>query len=137
MWHNGHFYYKKGGKIDHGHHNSNARRALDDFVAFDKAIGKGNELTSESDTLIVVTADHSHVFTMGGYSIRGNSILGINLSGYMSDNSSGTGVTYTSLIYGNGPAGLREIRKTNLTSSDTGIYLNILKNLLKSSWLCV
>lgn len=34
-------------------------------------------MTSEEDTLIVVTADHSHVFTMGGYPSRGRNILGV------------------------------------------------------------
>ena len=111
-----------GGRIDHAHHYNNAHRALDEFVEFDKAIGKGNSITSESDTLIVVTADHSHVFTIGGYSLRGNPILGINLSGFMSSNyTTGTNVSYTSLIYGNGPSGLLEIRKTNLSTSETGI----------------
>ena len=57
---NGYFLLVEGGKIDHGHHASNARRALDDFVAFDEAIGLAKELVSD-DTLMVVTADHSHV----------------------------------------------------------------------------
>jgi alkaline phosphatase len=58
---NGYFLLVEGGKIDHGHHASNARRALDDFVAFDEAIGLAKELVSADDTLLVVTADHSHV----------------------------------------------------------------------------
>lgn len=118
---NGYFLLVEGGKIDHAHHESNAHRALDDFVVFDEAIGMGDYLTDESDTLIVVTADHSHVFTIGGYAQRGNSILGINLNKY--SNVSDTQVTYTSLIYGNGPGGLREIRKENLTNSQTGNFL--------------
>lgn len=32
--------------------------------------------TSTKDTLIVVTADHGHVFTMGGYGVRGNPVHG-------------------------------------------------------------
>ena len=50
--------------------------ALTDTVMFDNAIAKANELTSELDTLILVTADHSHVFSFGGYTLRGTSIFG-------------------------------------------------------------
>lgn len=40
---------------------SNARQALTDYVAFDEAISQGLQITDESETLSVVTADHSHV----------------------------------------------------------------------------
>ena len=50
----------KGGKIDHGHHSGKAQRALDEFVVFDESIGHALHLTDEAETLIVVTADHSH-----------------------------------------------------------------------------
>lgn len=50
--------------------------ALNEAVEFDRAIGRAAELTSELDTLSVVTADHSHVFAYGGYSGRGNSVFG-------------------------------------------------------------
>jgi alkaline phosphatase len=42
----------------------------------DQAIGQAGTMTSLEDTLTVVTADHSHVFTFGGYTPRGNSIFG-------------------------------------------------------------
>lgn len=42
----------------------------------DQAIGQAGAMTSLEDTLTVVTADHSHVFTFGGYTPRGNSIFG-------------------------------------------------------------
>lgn len=62
----GYFLLVEGGKIDHAHHASNAHRALNDYVVFDEAVGAGLHLTRENETLIVVTADHSHVFSMGG-----------------------------------------------------------------------
>lgn len=43
---------------------------------FDSAINKADKLTREQDTMILVTADHSHVFTFGGYTHRGTSIFG-------------------------------------------------------------
>lgn len=43
---------------------------------FDSAIDKAGQLTSERDTLTLVTADHSHVFSFGGYTLRGSSIFG-------------------------------------------------------------
>ena len=64
------------GRIDHGHHGSRAKRALTEAVEFDNSIARAAQLTSELDTLSVVTADHSHVFSFGGYSARGNPVLG-------------------------------------------------------------
>ncbi|KAM3930925.1 intestinal-type alkaline phosphatase 1-like [Leptodactylus fuscus] len=102
-------------KIDHAHHDTNARNSLTEAVEFDKAVQVGGKLTSESDTLTVVTADHSHVFTFGGYTDRGNSILG------RAPNRATDGLHYTSLLYGNGPGykivnGSRE----NISNIDIG-----------------
>lgn len=65
-----------GGRIDHAHHDSNAKRAMDETVEFMSAVQRAVDMTDDKDTLIVVTADHSHVYTMGGYSLLGNPILG-------------------------------------------------------------
>ena len=94
----------EGGRIDHAHHAGNAARALIDTVAFDAAIKKALELTSRDDTLIVVTADHSHTFTINGYPKRGNPILGLvdRRDGEAGDG--GDGKPYTTLGYANGPA---------------------------------
>lgn len=43
----------------------------------DRAIGLAGLLTGVHDTLTVVTADHSHMFNFGGYTLRGNSIFGM------------------------------------------------------------
>lgn len=66
----------QGGRIDHGHHEGKAKQALHEAVEMDRAIGRAGAMTSLNDTLTVVTADHSHVFTFGGYTPRGNSIFG-------------------------------------------------------------
>lgn len=65
-----------GGRIDQGHHAGTAYLALTEAVMFDSAIEKASQLTNEKDTLTLITADHSHVFAFGGYTLRGTSIFG-------------------------------------------------------------
>jgi alkaline phosphatase len=72
----GFFMMVEGGRIDHAHHANNAYRALTDAVAFAEAVEAADEMTGE-DTLIIVTADHGHALTFGGYGRRGNPILGL------------------------------------------------------------
>lgn len=73
---NGYFLLVEGGRIDHAHHDNRALKALEEVVAFDLAIQSAQQLTNESDTLIIVTADHSHTFNINGYPARGNPITG-------------------------------------------------------------
>ncbi len=100
----GFFLMVEGGRIDHAHHAGNAYRALSDAVEFSNATRTAYENTNPRDTLIIVTADHSHVFTMAGYSSRGNPITGL-----AANQSSGEfrtdimGKPYTTLGYANGP----------------------------------
>ncbi|NWS19872.1 PPBN protein, partial [Pachyramphus minor] len=84
-------------KIDHGHHSGRAKQALMETVMLDRAVARAGELTSPSDTLTVVTADHSHVFTFGGSTPRGNSIFGL------APKKAKDKRAYTSILYGNGP----------------------------------
>ena len=72
----GYFLLIEGGRIDHGHHDNNAYRALTDGIAFADAVTVADEMTDQNDTLIIVTADHSHTFNFSGYPSRGNPILG-------------------------------------------------------------
>ncbi|NWI21365.1 PPBT protein, partial [Crypturellus soui] len=87
-----------GGRIDHGHHEGKAKQALHEAVELDRAIGLAGRLTSPRDTLTLVTADHSHVFTFGGYTPRGNPIFG--LAPMQSDVDR---KPFTAILYGNGP----------------------------------
>jgi len=67
--------------------------------------------------MILVTADHSHVFTMAGYPRRGNPILGLVYppAGGDDEHPGGTegpmlardGQPYTTLGYGNGPGAVQ------------------------------
>lgn len=74
---NGYYLFVEGGKIDHGHHSTRPIKALYDFKAFDNSIGKAKELVNLNETLVIVSADHSHTFTIGGYGRRGDSVFGV------------------------------------------------------------
>jgi alkaline phosphatase len=108
----GFFLMVEGGRIDHGHHAGNAHRALHDALAFDDAVAMAMTETSPEDTLIVVTADHSHTLTIGGYPTRGNPIFGLVRSndpqGRPQDSPmlDAFGLPFTTLGYANGPGHL-------------------------------
>lgn len=93
----GFYLFVEGGRIDQAHHSGKAHLSLTEAVMFDSAIERAGQLTSEKDTLTLVTADHSHVFTFGGYTYRGASIFGLAPSKALD------GKAYTSILYGNGP----------------------------------
>ncbi len=103
----------EGGRIDHAHHGGNAIRALEDAMAFDLAIATALEMTNPEDTLILVTADHSHTLTIAGYAQRNNPILGLSVSGMGGEGGSvgADGLPYTTLGYINGPGACRETGK--------------------------
>lgn len=93
----------EGGRIDHAHHGTNAARALADTVALDEAIAMALAMTSPEDTLIIVTADHSHTLVIQGYQSRGNPILGVAAFKPGGPALAGDGKAYTTLAYANGP----------------------------------
>uniref|UniRef100_A0A1L8EB66 Alkaline phosphatase n=1 Tax=Haematobia irritans TaxID=7368 RepID=A0A1L8EB66_HAEIR len=94
----GYFIFIEGGRIDLAHHQNYARMALDETVEFSKAIAAAKEMTNEEDTLIVVTADHSHAFTYNGYPYRHSDIFG-QAPATPDDNK-----PYMSVSYANGPS---------------------------------
>ena len=96
----------EGGRIDHAHHEGNAYRALSETVAFDEAIQAALDKVNLDDTLVVVTADHSHVFTMAGYPKRNNPILGLVRETDGTLALADDGKPYTTLGYQNGPGAI-------------------------------
>ena len=112
----GFFLMVEGGRIDHALHATNARRALQDTVAFDDAIKAALDKMQAIDpslknTLVVVTADHDHTLQMNGYAkITGKTAPGNpGVLGVVKDYVKGQpskdvdGNPYTVLGFGNGP----------------------------------
>lgn len=68
---------RSGGRIDHAHHYNNPYRALEETLMLDAALLAVLSMIDQSQTLVVLTSDHSHVLSLGGISTpRGNPILG-------------------------------------------------------------
>ncbi len=105
----GYYLMVEGGRIDHGHHDGRADLALSETQEFARAVKVALGKVDLSDTLILVTADHSHVFTMAGYPTRGNPILGLARGNDDRGEPTGEpilatdGLPYTTLGYQNGP----------------------------------
>lgn len=117
---NGYFLFVEGARIDMGHHLAEAHLALDETIEFSKAIQKAADLTNEEDTLIVVTADHAHTLSYGGYAERGNDIFGFGGTG--SDKA-----PYFVLTYGNGPgysSHIQEQSRHDATKDNYGILIS-------------
>lgn len=116
----GYFLMVEGGRIDHAHHAGNAFRALKDTVALSDAVRTAVAKVDLDETLIIVTADHSHTLFIQGYPARGNNILGlvreIGANGeiedaYAVDRSK---KPFTTLGYANG-TGARDSERPTLT----------------------
>ena len=115
----GFFLMVEGGRIDHALHATNARRALQDTVAFDNAIKTALEKMQKVDpglknTLVVVTADHDHTLNLNGYARRTGKteagkpgVLGL-VKNYVDGKASSDvdGNPYTIIGFGNGPSRL-------------------------------
>lgn len=70
---------------------------MEETKELSRAIDLARQMTDEADTLIVLTSDHSHVFTYSGYPNRGSDIFGI------ADISDEDHKPFSILSYANGP----------------------------------
>ena len=119
----GFFLMVEAGRIDHAHHVGNAYNALSDTIEFAKAVEVAGNMTNHRDTLIIVTADHGHVFTMAGYPKRGNPILGqVVAAGEKDPTLAEDKLPYTTLGYING-RGHRHLGDE--TDADKGYHQSI------------
>ncbi len=105
----GYFLMVEGGRIDHAHHDGNAFRALREVVSLSDAVRAVMKKVDLEETLIIVTADHSHTLVIQGYPARGNNILGlargVGDGGELDkeDSTDRNKKPYTTLSYANGP----------------------------------
>ncbi|MBC7797357.1 MAG: alkaline phosphatase [Pyrinomonadaceae bacterium] len=129
----GYFLMVEGGRVDHAHHEGNAYRALTDAVELSNAVRATLAKVNLNETLVIVTADHSHTFTISGYPTRGNNILGLVRGNDQQGFADKTydldllGLPYTTLGYANGLGytGATE----NLPEGGAKTYPPIAKNL--------
>ncbi len=111
----GYFLMVEGGRIDHALHETTAKKALQDTIAFDNAIKAAIAKAKISDpdlknTLIVVTADHDHTLVLNGYAKRTGKTAAGNpgVLGVVKNYVTGTvekdldGAPYSIIGFGNG-----------------------------------
>ncbi len=111
----GYFLMVEGGRIDHALHDTNAKKALQDTLAFDNAIKAAIAKAKLTDpdlknTLIVVTADHDHTLVLNGYAKRTGKTTATNpgVLGVVKNYVTGTpekdndGMPYSIIGFGNG-----------------------------------
>ncbi|XP_064546158.1 alkaline phosphatase [Drosophila montana] len=116
----GYFLFVEGARIDMAHHTTKAQKALEDTEEFARAVELARSLTSEEDTLIVVTSDHSHTMTINGYPYRRQNILSL------APNLAEDALPFTILSYANGPGfvntydenGRKDLTHTNTKDPD-------------------
>lgn len=109
----GYFLMVEAGRIDHAHHMGVAARALVETIELSRAVDAVAGAVDTEETLLLVTADHGHTMTIGGYPSRGRDILGLaatETDGEVRYYQTAEGRPFTTLSYANGPgAGERDV----------------------------
>ena len=114
----------ESGLIDHAHHEGKAGRALAEVAELDSTLAWLMSEVDFSNTLLLVTADHSHTLSLAGYPTRGNPILGVVVSNDEHGHPQSQpyaledGGYYTSLNYRNGP-GAVSLPRPGVNPQDT------------------
>ncbi|WUR10972.1 alkaline phosphatase [[Empedobacter] haloabium] len=128
----GYFLMVEGGRIDHALHETTAKKALQDTVAFDNAIKAAIAKAKVTDpdlknTLIVVTADHDHTLVLNGYAKRtgktaaGNAgVLGV-VKNYVTGATDKDldGAPYSIIGFGNGENRVQASRASQAALDDS------------------
>ena len=62
--------------VDKAHNQNKARKSLEKMLRLDEAVAASVEKSDLEETLIIVTAEHSHSLTINGYPKRKTDIFG-------------------------------------------------------------
>ena len=108
----------EGGRIDHAEHEGHAGVAMNETLMFNEAVKVVLANTDAKDTLVIVTADHSHTMTIAGYPKRDNPILGVVVGVDGKKTLAADGKPYTTLNFANGPGGLFPSIEKGQTAAD-------------------
>lgn len=101
---NGYVLLVEGGRIDMASHLGMAGRTVTETVAFAEAVKAALGVVNLDDTLVIVTADHSHGLVLSGYADRNAPIFGI--AGDEGRPVTGLdGKPFTTLMFATGPGG--------------------------------
>ena len=107
----GFFLMVEGGRIDHALHANNGYRAVTDMLEFDRAIAAALAMVNK-ETLIIVTADHDHTMVLSG-------VPAPNADVFSQAGKDKNGKPFTTLVFGNGPSGIKSIPDTLTTAMMT------------------
>jgi alkaline phosphatase len=100
----GYFLLVESASIDKWHHANNAYRALTDVDELSKAVQAAMDRTDPADTLIIVTADHSHGLVISAGSSREEPITGL-VRNHGANLNDGNNQPRLTLTYATGPGG--------------------------------
>ncbi|KAH8350489.1 hypothetical protein KR067_003465 [Drosophila pandora] len=107
----------EAGLIDQAHHRGKARKALHEVLELNTAVETTLNFLKSTDrldeTLVIVTADHSHSLTINGHPERGSSILGLAGKSKTED------TPYTTLTYGTSYQGFQVDPETQKRKNPT------------------
>jgi alkaline phosphatase len=97
----------EGAHIDKAHHAGLINASLTEGIELSKAVAAAQAMTDPADTLIIVTADHSHGLVLNGGG-RGDDVLGLIKGPTGAPRLAADGKPLPILTYATGPGGPRD-----------------------------
>ena len=103
---NGFVLFVEAAHIDKAHHKNMAKKAIAEVLELELAVETAAEEANLEETLIIVTADHSHSLTINGYPREISDLLSFdNKPGSQQQADTNREYFYSTLMYSTGPGG--------------------------------